>query len=125
MLYQFKSGRFWEDDCTNCDQNKFREHFRVSRSTFSFFVNELNNFLKKENTHLRPAISVEKRVAIALYTLGSSAEFRTVANCFGVGRSTVGEILYEFCEAVVEKFEKDFIENNTCISIYISDYSFL
>lgn len=43
---------------------------------------------------------MEKRIAIALYALGSSAEYRTVANVFGVGKSTVGKLLMEFCEAV-------------------------
>ncbi|XP_017490881.1 PREDICTED: uncharacterized protein LOC108379074 [Rhagoletis zephyria] len=39
---------------------------------------------------MRKAIPLEKRVAIALYALGSSAEYRSIANLFGVGKSTVG-----------------------------------
>ena len=56
--------------------------------------------IEKSDTPLRMAIPLDKRVAIALYALGSSAEYRTVSSLFGVGRSTVGEIVLEFCEAI-------------------------
>ncbi|XP_036340253.1 putative nuclease HARBI1 [Rhagoletis pomonella] len=56
--------------------------------------------MERRNTHYRKAIVLEKRVAIALYALGSSAEYRTMANMFGVGKSTVGRILIEFCHEV-------------------------
>lgn len=49
---------------------------------------------------MREAIPLEKRVAISLYALGSSAEYRTIANMFGVGKSTVCVILLEFCAEV-------------------------
>lgn len=110
LFFQSKSGRFWEEEGMHCDENKFREHFRVSRTTFTFLVDGLKGFLQRENTRFRPTISVEKRVAIALYALGSSAEMRTVANCFGVGRSTAGEILHEFCHAICLKYEREFLD---------------
>ncbi|XP_064464356.1 uncharacterized protein LOC135375614 [Ornithodoros turicata] len=55
---------------------------------------------------MREPISLDKRVAIALYRLSSSAEDRTVANLFSVGRSSVNEILREFCEVVVDELER-------------------
>ena len=48
------------------------------------------------------AISVKKRVAITLWTLASSAEYRTVSHLFGAGRSTVSEIVHETCRAIVD-----------------------
>ncbi|XP_077506773.1 uncharacterized protein LOC144115991 [Amblyomma americanum] len=51
--------------------------------------------------NMRLAISVEKRVAVAMYKPCSSAENRFVANHFGLGRSTVNTICWEFCDAVV------------------------
>lgn len=53
---------------------------------------------KKADTNLRQAIPLPKRVAVALYSLGSSAEYRTIANLFGIGKSTACCILLEFCE---------------------------
>lgn len=62
--------------------------------------NQLCNYLKRlerQDTRWRQAIPLEKRVAIALYSLGSSAEYRTIGNMFGVGKSTVCEIVLSFC----------------------------
>ncbi|XP_077521601.1 uncharacterized protein LOC144132813 [Amblyomma americanum] len=58
---------------------------------------------------MRLAISVEKRVAVAMYKLCSSAEDRSVANLFGLGRSTVNTIYREFCDAVVCLLEDKWI----------------
>jgi len=60
---------------------------------------------------MRACIPLEKRVAIALYALGSSAEYRTVAHLFGVGRSTVGKMVLDFCYSVNNNFK-------ACISSY-------
>lgn len=85
------------------DAFDFKNRFRVSRSTFSEIVCKMSG-LERQNTCFREAISVEKRTAIALYALGSSSEYRTVADLFGVGRSTVGEIVLEFCDEVVSVY---------------------
>ncbi|KAH8026999.1 hypothetical protein HPB51_001314 [Rhipicephalus microplus] len=59
---------------------------------------------------MREAITPEKRVGIALYKLCSSAEDRTVANLFGVGRSTVNTLYRQFCEAVVAVLEHEWMK---------------
>jgi hypothetical protein len=38
---------------------------------------------------VRDVVDVQKQVAITLYWLASSAEYRTIGNLFGVGKSTV------------------------------------
>jgi hypothetical protein len=47
-------------------------------------------------------ILVQKQVAITLYWLASSAEYRAVGNLFGVGKSTVCSIVHKVCEAIYE-----------------------
>lgn len=59
---------------------------------------------------MREPILSEKRVAIGLYKLCSSAEDLTVANVFGVGRSTVIVMYRQFCEAVVSVLESDWVK---------------
>ena len=56
--------------------------------------------IEKLDANMRFCIPFDKRVAIALFALGSAAEYRTVCSLFGVGRSTVGEIVIDFCHAV-------------------------
>ena len=37
-----------------------------------------------------------------MYWLASSAEYRTIGNLFGVGKSTVCSIVHKVCEAIYE-----------------------
>uniref|UniRef100_A0A8C8RH98 Putative nuclease HARBI1 n=1 Tax=Pelusios castaneus TaxID=367368 RepID=A0A8C8RH98_9SAUR len=61
---------------------------------------ELAPALLRKDTRMRSAISVEKRVAIALWKLATPDCYRSVANQFGVGRSTVGIALSQVCRAI-------------------------
>ena len=56
--------------------------------------------LAKQNTQLRRAIPVEKRVAIAIWRLSTGNSFRSVAKTFAVGKSTAVKILREFCTEI-------------------------
>lgn len=108
IFLQLKTGDYWEKEVPSFTNHRFKEAFRVTRSTFQFIIERLH-FLRRQDTVLRYAIVLEKRIAIALYALASSAEYRTIAALFGVGRTTVGELVVDFCKALVEIFETEFI----------------
>ena len=50
---------------------------------------------------MRTAISVEKRMAIALWRLGTNVEYRTISHFLGVGISTACIIVHEVCKVIV------------------------
>jgi len=52
-------------------QKEFKTVSRMERNTFDSIVENLDG-LQKGDTNWREAIPVDKKVAIALYTLGSS-----------------------------------------------------
>ena len=52
---------------------------------------------------MRKAISTETRLAVTLYYLASTAEFRTIAHLFGVSTSFVCICVKEVSEAVNQK----------------------
>ena len=52
----------------------------------------------------------EAKCAIILYILGSCAEYRVVANQFGVHKSTVNKFVYKFCKAMVSLVIHNFIK---------------
>ncbi|XP_064483202.1 uncharacterized protein LOC135396090 [Ornithodoros turicata] len=58
---------------------------------------------------MRAAISVEESVAVGLYRLCSTAEDRTIAHLFGIGRSTVNTVYRQFVTAVIEKLESEWL----------------
>ncbi|XP_064605786.1 uncharacterized protein LOC135470681 [Liolophura sinensis] len=57
-------------------------------------------FIEKSDTHLRKCIPVEQRVAVALWTLATNVEYRTIGHLFGISRSSVCIIVKEVCNAI-------------------------
>lgn len=78
----------------------WRENLRMSRETFTILCDELRPYLERQTTCFRESVSVEARVAVTIWRLGTNVEFRTIAALFGLGRSTVGEIVTDTCEAI-------------------------
>ena len=72
----------------------------MSRDTFRMLCDELRPHIERQTTVFREAISVEARVAITIWRLATNVEYRTIASLFGVGRSTVGEIVLDTCDAI-------------------------
>ena len=64
----------------------WREHFRISRQTFDFICNLVRPDLTRQDTVMRRAVSVEKRVAVALWRLATGDCYRATGLVFGVGK---------------------------------------
>ncbi|XP_017475959.1 PREDICTED: putative nuclease HARBI1 isoform X1 [Rhagoletis zephyria] len=105
-----RTQSFFEKDCQKGDEVFFKNNFRISRQLF-YKLCELLPDLRKSDTNMREAIPLEKRVAIALYALGSSSEYRTIANMFGVGKATVCKILLDFCNEVWRVLAPIYLKN--------------
>jgi transposase len=56
--------------------------------------------MEGKTTNWREPISVEKKVAIALFKLMSGSSIRLVSHIFGIGESTVYDILKRFVRTV-------------------------
>ncbi|XP_064469657.1 uncharacterized protein LOC135384383 [Ornithodoros turicata] len=108
-----RNERWFEDTVPGLGDQIFKQSYRVSPSTFRFIVERLRPALERTVTNMREPIPVDKVVAIALYKLCSSAEDRTVAHVFAVGRSTVNGIYREFCDAVIAVLERDWLQMMT------------
>ena len=46
------------------------------------------------------SVAVEARVAGTIWRLATNVEYQNIATLFGLGRSTVGEIVIDTCEAI-------------------------
>ena len=60
----------------------------MSKSTFDYLCNQLRPLIQSSTPTLLP-LSVERRVAITLWTLSTPGDYRTIGHLFGVARSTV------------------------------------
>jgi len=65
----FVNGKsFWFEHMvlSHYENNIWREHFRISRQTFRFVCDLVRPHLARQDTNMRKAVPVKKRVAIAL-----------------------------------------------------------
>ena len=85
------------------------ENFRVTKRTFLFVVDLVEDDVKRKSTVMREPVSVEKPVAIVYYFLATTAEYRTIANLFGVSRSFVCKCVKDVCAAVVNRLQSTFV----------------
>ena len=85
-------------------EEQWAQNFRMRQKTFDFLCSKLEPTLLAEEILVRQPLNVQTKVAVALYWLASSAEYRTVANLFEIGISTVFNCVHEVCNALVECF---------------------
>ena len=73
----------------------WNDNLRMSRQTFQSLCEELRPYLQREDTNFRLSVSVEVRIAVTIWKSATISEYRTIAELFGLGRSTVGEIVMD------------------------------
>ena len=59
---------------------------------------------------MRRSVSVQRRVAVCLWCLATPIEYGIIAHLFGIGRSTVCDIVHETCRAIVKVLMKEYIK---------------
>ncbi|CAM5073331.1 unnamed protein product [Natator depressus] len=82
------------------DDSQWLRNFRMSKDTFMELCDLLSPALRCKNTKMRAALTVEKRVAIALWKLATPDSDRSVGNQIGVGKSTVGAAVMQVANAI-------------------------
>lgn len=68
-------------------REQWYENFRDTRDTFTIILNDIEHDIAKQDTTMRKAVPMRKKLAMTLYYFASTAEFRTIANLFGVSRA--------------------------------------
>ena len=81
----------------------------MSKGTVLYIVNELDDDITRTDSKLRKAIPTFQRVALTIYFMASTAEYRSVANLFGVSRSFVSLCVKEVCQAIVKRLKSRYI----------------
>ncbi|XP_056409616.1 uncharacterized protein LOC130330970 [Hyla sarda] len=85
------------------------ESFRMTKSSFCYLCDQLRPVMENIDSETLQAIPVEVRLAMTLWRLGSSCEYRTIEKIFGVSRSTISKVVKEVSEAVVSILTPKFI----------------
>ena len=106
---KYRSQAFFSIVVSRWTDREWKKNFRVSRITFHFLCRELAPFLTKRHIVRKP-LSVDQRVAMCLWRLGTNVEYRTISHLFGVGLSTVCVAVHEVCNVLVEHFRSKYIK---------------
>ncbi|CAM5140323.1 unnamed protein product [Eretmochelys imbricata] len=102
--------RFWawetSTDWWDCivlqvwDDSQWLRNFHMHKGTFMELCDLLSPALKRKNTKMRAALTVHKRVPIALWKLATPDSYLSVSNQFG--KSTVGVAVMQVANAITE-----------------------
>ncbi|XP_061486131.1 uncharacterized protein LOC133386491 [Rhineura floridana] len=92
---------WWETEVLqHWDDDLWLANFRMTRATLYETADLLRPHLERQGTNMRSAIPVEKRLAVAVWWLATMECYWEVAVNFGLGKSTIGEIVVEVCLAI-------------------------
>ncbi|XP_065426189.1 uncharacterized protein LOC101941939 isoform X3 [Chrysemys picta bellii] len=83
------------------DESQWLRNFRMRKGTFLELCELLSPALKRKDTRMRATLTVQKRVAIALWKPATLDSYQSVANHFGVGKFTVGVAVMQVANAIV------------------------
>ena len=106
-LWAYERYETWFSKLMNNDDGdskfdiRWRNEFRMKHSTFLQIVQLVRPRLEKQDTQLRKAIPIEKRVGVALWRLSTRNSFRSIEKTFSIGKSTAVQTTAEFCKEIV------------------------
>ena len=103
-----RSRVFFSEVVLNWDDAEWKRNFRISRATFRFLCRTLRQALRRSEVVRKP-LTVEERMAITLWRLGTNIEYRTIAHLYGVGLSTVCVVVHQVCHAIVRTLSRRYI----------------
>ena len=103
VVWSYPRPKGWSEEMyRNPDTSTlWKNHFRVSGDTFDYICQLVGPELSRQNTRLRRATPLAKRVGMALWRLGNS--YRTTGITFGQGKSTAIKICENFMKALIRR----------------------
>ena len=98
-----RSRELWTDIVKGTfSGDQWMENFRMTKVTFEILCDDLHPSFPDQARSVREPLQLDHRVAIVVYWIASFAEYRTIANLFGAGKSTVHKCIHGVCTAMAE-----------------------
>ena len=95
--------------CNEFSEKQWYENFHLSKGNVLYIVNEVEDDITRTDLKLRKTVPAFQRVALTIYLMASTAEYRSVANLFGLSRSFVSLYVKEVCQAIVKRLKLRYI----------------
>ena len=94
--------QLWQNRNQLIHQKFWKWEFQLQTETFEYIVNLLQPSIEKQNTFWQEAITIEKRIAVAIWRLSTRNSYRATSKVFRIGLSIEWKLLAEFCTAVCQ-----------------------
>nr|XP_039263826.1 protein ANTAGONIST OF LIKE HETEROCHROMATIN PROTEIN 1-like [Styela clava] len=88
----------------------FETYLRMSVEDFQILITLVGPVISKQATAFRKPIPPEERIAVTLRFLATGDSYRTIANSYRLGISTVSNIVSETCSAIWDALRGDFLK---------------
>ena len=95
--------RLWGNVEFDTFDDYWKQEFHFSKCLFNDILHIVAGDMVKSDTNFRKAITIQKRVAIALWRLSTGNSFRSTAAVFGVGKSSAVYITKQFCNCIAKR----------------------
>ena len=103
--FWFTSGRtdHWWDNVLEgkMPEEQWIKNFRMTREEFFKLVHELRPYISPDKSlpNYR-ALTVEKKLAVALYYLKDTGSLAMTANTFGIAICTTSRVIFQVCQTI-------------------------
>ena len=98
--FQKNSVNWWTTVSKTYSDKRFRQTFRVSRTTFYFVLSKIERRIRKEFVVEAP-INPDQRLAICFYRLARGDYLYTIGEMVGQAESTLCQTVVEVCTAII------------------------
>ncbi|KAM4565928.1 uncharacterized protein PAE49_009774 [Odontesthes bonariensis] len=95
------------------DGERFQRYFRLDRDQFDVLLAKIGPVITMQRTNYRQPIPPAERLAICLRFLATGDSFRTIADSYRVGASTVGRIVVQVCKAIWDELVAEYMPEPT------------
>lgn len=82
------------------DPFDYKNYMRMNEDCFNDLLEKLSPFIKKQDTFMRDAISIETRLSITLRFLATGNSFEDLKFTYTVSPQAIGRIVIETCQAI-------------------------
>ena len=98
--FQRNSVNWWTTVSKTYSDKRFRQTFRVSRTTFYFVLSKIERRIRKEFVVEAP-INPDQRLAICFYRLARGDYLYMIGEMVGQAESTLCQTVVEVCTAII------------------------
>lgn len=104
---------------------KFLNFCRMSSEDFEIILTKIGPKIKKQDTNMRKAITIQERLAVTLRFLATGDSFVSLEYLFKISHQSISLIVPEVCLAIIDALKDEIKVSNLtpkCASTYASTY---